>query len=72
MPDEVFDHAEHLAKRLKVSRSELYSRAVKEYVDRHGADKVTESLDAVCDVVDTRSDRFVTGAARRILGGDEW
>ena len=32
LPDEVFDEAEHLAKRLKISRSELYAKALAELV----------------------------------------
>ncbi|MBW2720031.1 MAG: ribbon-helix-helix protein, CopG family [Deltaproteobacteria bacterium] len=32
VPNEVFERAERLAKRLKVSRSELYSRALREYL----------------------------------------
>jgi len=35
VPDEVFDEAEHLAKRLKISRSELYAKALAEFVSRH-------------------------------------
>lgn len=46
IPDEVFEKAEAAAKRLKMSRSELYARAVDAYVDAHSADAVTESWNA--------------------------
>jgi predicted transcriptional regulator len=72
MPDEVFDQAEHLAKRLKLSRSELYSRALQEFVARHVPDRVTDALNEVCDAVDTRPDRFVSEAARGILDRNAW
>ena len=38
VPNEVFERAERLAKRLEVSRSELYSRALREYLSRHAPD----------------------------------
>lgn len=47
VPNEVFERAERLAKRLKVSRSELYSQALREYLARHSPDEVTQALDAV-------------------------
>lgn len=45
--DEVFEAAEHTAKRLGISRSELYTKAVGEFVARHSSDRVTERLNAV-------------------------
>ena len=49
VPDEVFAEAERLARVLKKSRSQLYSHALREYVARHAADQVTETLNRVCD-----------------------
>jgi len=72
VPDEVFDGAEDLAKRLKVSRSELYSRALREFLARHNPDRVTRALNEVCDEVDSHSDEFVSKAARKLLERDEW
>ncbi len=72
LPDEVFDQAEHLAQRFKVSRSELYSRALQEFVARHAPDRVTDSLNVVCDAVSSEQDPFVSRAARRIMDRSEW
>ncbi|MBW2161333.1 MAG: ribbon-helix-helix protein, CopG family [Deltaproteobacteria bacterium] len=72
VPDEVFARAERLAKRLQVSRSELYSRALREYLARHSPDEVTQALDRVCDELDTVADDFVREASRRIVEGTEW
>ena len=47
IPDEVFQAADALASQRGMSRSELYSRAVSEWVERHRDDRVTERLDAV-------------------------
>ena len=72
IPDEVFQDAERLAKRLKQSRSELFSRAVAEYVARHAPEQVTEDMDRALAAVDEPADAFATSAARRTLGRTEW
>ena len=71
IPDDIFAKAEELARRLSKSRSELYSRAVREYVARHSADQVTEKLDLL--VAEGRVDSsFATTAARQTLKRSEW
>ena len=47
IPDEIFDAAERAAKRLGMSRSELYVNAVREYVERYGRANIVEKLDEV-------------------------
>ena len=47
IPDPLFRKADDLAKHLEISRSELYARAVEEYLGEHRADRVREALDAV-------------------------
>lgn len=44
IPDAVFSKADDLAKRLKASRSEIYSRALGEFLGRHSPDRVTEAM----------------------------
>ena len=72
IPDDVFGDAELLAHETKQSRSQLYSRAVREYVARHSADSITASLDALCVGEPASEDDFTTDAARRILEQSEW
>lgn len=72
IPDDVFGEAEKLARELKQSRSQLYSRAVREYVARHSADRVTAALDAVCAGEPASDAEFVARAARRTLERSEW
>jgi hypothetical protein len=50
IPNETFEAAEKLAKRIGISRSELYATAVAEYLARHRAAGVRERLDAVYDI----------------------
>lgn len=45
IPDEVFEAADRAAKKLGVSRSQLYTTAVHEFVERHRIEDVTAQLD---------------------------
>ncbi len=47
LPDQVFEAAEHLAKRLRVSRSRLYADAIRNFVAEHRGRGVTELLNEV-------------------------
>jgi len=43
-PDDLFNDAERLVARFKTSRSELYARAIAEFVARHDNDAVTQAF----------------------------
>ena len=47
IPDPIFHDAEALAKRLGMSRSELFSRALTAYLEAHKHDSVREALDTI-------------------------
>jgi predicted transcriptional regulator len=72
VPDRVFEKAEKLARRLKKSRSQLYSEAVAEYVSRHDPASVTAALDALYETADSRLDDLARESSRRILSSTEW
>jgi len=73
IPDDVFRDAERLAAELKTSRSQLYARAIREFVARHSSERVTAALDAVYEVPDSPDDSgFVRTAAERTLERAEW
>jgi len=72
IPDDVFEEADRLAQRLKSSRSEVYARALAEFVGNHAPDRVTEAMDAVIDSVSGGPDEFSRAAARRVLDRIEW
>jgi predicted transcriptional regulator len=72
IPDDVYHQAERLARRLKKTRSQLYSHALAEYVARHGSDQVTDAMYEVCDEIGVESDPFVAAASRRMLERSEW
>jgi metal-responsive CopG/Arc/MetJ family transcriptional regulator len=72
IPDDVFAEAEALAKRLKTSRSKIYSRALGEFLGHHAPDRVTDLMNDVLDVIGDNPDEFVVEAARRVLKKVEW
>lgn len=72
IPDKIYSEAERLSRRRKKSRSQLYTEAVAEYLARHDTEAVTEAMNRVCEVVDTRPDPAISAAARRILKRVEW
>ena len=72
IPDEVFAEAERLSRRLKKSRSQIYTEAVTEYITRHDPEAVTEAMNRVCEMVDTRPDPALAAVARRMLEAVEW
>jgi hypothetical protein len=47
IPDTQFEAAEKLAARLGLSRSELYQKALAEYIARHSDEKVTATLNEI-------------------------
>ncbi|MEZ5513252.1 MAG: hypothetical protein R3F58_05195 [Steroidobacteraceae bacterium] len=72
IPEDVFAEAEALAKRLKTSRSKLYSRALGEFVGQHAPDRVTALMNDVVGDVDPGPDAFSVIAARQVLKKTEW
>jgi metal-responsive CopG/Arc/MetJ family transcriptional regulator len=72
IPDHVFAEAEKLARRLKKSRSQLYSEAVAEYTARHNVGTITDAINRTIDEVGDEPDEFVAEAARRTLERSEW
>ena len=72
IPDEVFDVAEKLARRQGVSRSRLFSDALREYVARHAPDEITDAMNrVVADIGESGAD-FAMAAARHVLIDEAW
>ena len=72
IPDEVFAEAEALAKRLKTSRSQIYSRALGEFIGHHSPDRITQRMNEVIGEVGAEPDVFTVAAGRRVLQKIEW
>lgn len=67
IPDPIFAEAEALAKQFGTSRSELYRRALGEFIARHAAEPVTRAMDEAVDAVGAETNEFAAEAARRVL-----
>lgn len=63
-----------MAKRLGVSRSELFQRAMKSYLNEHREDRVTEKLDAVYKkgARDKKLDPFLEKLQGASLEREKW
>ena len=73
IPDDVFAEAESLAQRLDTTRSELYSRALTEFVGHHAPERVTEQMNQVMiDIGEGKPDAFRAEAARQVFKRTEW
>ena len=74
IPDELFEAADALAEELGVSRSELYARAVEEYVAKLRAADLTAKLNQVYAEEPSGVEAGIRSAQARSTGTDagEW
>lgn len=73
VPDKVFREAERVAKRLGVSRSELYTRALRKLMDSLEGDAIRASYDRAYSDAETPAEaRLRRTTAKRGLASVEW
>ena len=72
IPDSVFQAAEKHAKRMRKSRSQLFSEAMVEYLERHTPDEITRMLNETLEAVSDMDDSFIRKASHSLLGRSEW
>ena len=72
IPDEVFAEADHVAKRLGLSRSELYARALKRYVEQLRGSEVTTALNDVYGKRRAEVDPVLHHLQLRSLKREDW
>ena len=72
IPDELFVKAESLSRRLNVSRSELYRRALGAFVGSHVRDDLTHAMNDAIDSIGDDPDSFGAVSARRAFRRVEW
>jgi len=70
IPDPLFAAADELARRLGISRSELYARALARELASESEDSITARLDALYAEPDSALDPLVAGAQRRTLSSN--
>ncbi len=72
IPDDLFRAADRAAKRLGLSRSELYQRAIVHFLQRPGDRVVTEALNRVHDTGATGTDPLLDRMQRVSLPKERW
>ncbi len=72
IPDSTYESAEELAKRLSISRSELYTKAISAYIKEHRGDRVTEILNEIYDTGSSSIDSDIQKLQFASLAKDEW
>ena len=72
IPNPVFEAAEELARRLGVSRSELYARALADFLEKRLDRRVTERLDEVYAREESGLDPALARLQAASLPRDEW
>jgi predicted transcriptional regulator len=72
IPDDIFEQGERLARRLHTSRSQLYARALANFVVQHEDDKITAAMNQVLEGLGQEDHTFSRRAARRALQRVEW
>jgi hypothetical protein len=72
IPNPVFEAGEHLARQLKLSRSQLYSDALAAFLSSRGAVAVTAQLYEVYAASPSRLDESLAKAQGQSLGDEAW
>ena len=72
LPDQLFQKAEIEAKRLNMSRSELYAAALAKFLHRQTADEITRRLNEVYAAEPAVIDPLIQEMAMRSLEPDQW
>lgn len=72
IPDNVFRSADTMAKRLGVSRSQLYSKAMEEFLARHRSKQVTARLDEIYSEEDSSISPELANAQVKTILHEEW
>ena len=77
LPDALYEDAEQTARAMGIPRSQLFARAVAEYIARHRRERITERLNKVYEGTDDRNTPDVPTDAslvslRKLTKNDTW
>ncbi len=72
VPDALHKRAEHFAARLGLKRSQLYARAVEEFLLAHDEDAVTAALDALADQANSTDEGSGRATGRALVDSGDW
>ena len=72
IPDPVFQEADQTARRLGLSRSELFARAMVTYLEEHRGEGVKEALDRIYGDDESRLDPVLAKIQAASLPRERW
>jgi len=72
IPDALFEKSEHLAANLGISRSQLYARAVRLFVERHDTEAITNQLNEVYAYEQPGVDSVLLSMQTNMLEDENW
>ncbi len=76
IPDELFKTAEETAKRLGIPRSQLFAKALEEFIQMHSKESVTERLNTIYPNENKISKENISNLSvevlRKSLKNDSW
>ncbi len=72
IPDPIFEQAEELALRLGMSRSELYLRALKAYLQKYNRDQISNKLNKVYAKQPSKPDPVMAKMQFLSLPHEDW
>lgn len=71
LPDELYRRADAVAEQLGLNRSQLYARALEQFLVAQGDDPVTATLDELADILAGRPQQ-AADAGRRLIDSGRW
>ena len=72
IPEDLFDSAEMLGKRLGLSRSRLYASALAEFLAKHKGQKTTERLNRIYAEEESRLEAPLRRRQAQTVGHEPW
>ncbi|MEH1831700.1 MAG: ribbon-helix-helix domain-containing protein [Nostoc sp.] len=72
LPDSIFEEAEALARQLGVSRSELYTKALKAYLRKYNRNQILNQLNRVYSEESSEVDPILTRLQFMSLPIEDW
>lgn len=72
LPDDLFRMAETAARKLKMSRSQLYAAAISEYLDRRESRRITARLNEIYKEGPAKMDAGLNAAQLQSIEREHW
>jgi metal-responsive CopG/Arc/MetJ family transcriptional regulator len=72
IPDSIFRDAERLSRRLRLRRSQLYSRALEAYVRQHSSEEITLRMNAAVARLGRKLDPGWGNPGLEVLRRERW